>query len=192
MSEALQNLLILSQRPLNPSQTRSWCLDHRGRLPNICLLQIPKHPQMMAMLVMTGLNCLMAVYGMGKISFSYSMMEERPFRKVWDVTLLIQEVERITQENVVEIPTVTTGANNYVSYCPYDEAQPVGMMLCYVVQRFIMGLDPERVATDFCSMLSTSCSTLQDHTTTDWETLRAFTCDFRMIATSLHDARMPT
>ena len=38
-----------------------------------------------------------------------------PMSRVWDVNLLIQEIEEVVGSEVVDIPTVTKGANNYVS-----------------------------------------------------------------------------
>lgn len=40
-----------------------------------------------------------------------------PFRKIWDAKLLLREVEKITETQVVDVPEVFTGTNNYVS-CP--------------------------------------------------------------------------
>lgn len=37
-----------------------------------------------------------------------------PFKDVWDVRLLLQEVEAQVQARVVDIPQVHAGANNYV------------------------------------------------------------------------------
>lgn len=38
-----------------------------------------------------------------------------PFKDVWDVNLLIQEVEENVGGHVVDIPIVSSGSNNYVS-----------------------------------------------------------------------------
>lgn len=46
-----------------------------------------------------------------------------PFRKIWDVKLLLREVETITESQVVDIPEVFTGSNNYVSCPPHAPAQ---------------------------------------------------------------------
>ena len=38
-----------------------------------------------------------------------------PTSRVWDVNLLIREVEEVLRSEVIDIPTVTKGSNNYVS-----------------------------------------------------------------------------
>ena len=38
-----------------------------------------------------------------------------PMSRVWDVSLLIQEIEEVLGSEVIDIPTVTKGSNNYVS-----------------------------------------------------------------------------
>lgn len=38
-----------------------------------------------------------------------------PFHTAWDVNLLIQEVERNLNTQVIDIPNVYHGSNNYVS-----------------------------------------------------------------------------
>ena len=38
-----------------------------------------------------------------------------PMSRVWDVNLLIREVEEVLGSEVIDIPTVTKGSNNYVS-----------------------------------------------------------------------------
>ena len=38
-----------------------------------------------------------------------------PMGKVWDVNLLIREIEEVLGSEVIDIPTVTKGSNNYVS-----------------------------------------------------------------------------
>lgn len=40
-----------------------------------------------------------------------------PFQGVWDIILLIQEIEKHTHTKVTEIPFVDKGSNNYVSPC---------------------------------------------------------------------------
>lgn len=40
-----------------------------------------------------------------------------PFREIWDVNLLIREVEKILGVEVIDIPGVSRGANNYVRSC---------------------------------------------------------------------------
>ena len=39
-----------------------------------------------------------------------------PFDKVWDVNLLIREVEENLCTKVIDIPVVDKGSNNYVSF----------------------------------------------------------------------------
>ena len=38
-----------------------------------------------------------------------------PMSRVWDVNLLVREVEEVLGSEVIDIPTVTKGSNNYVS-----------------------------------------------------------------------------
>lgn len=38
-----------------------------------------------------------------------------PFQGVWDVNLLIREIEEVLGARVIDIPTVSKGSNNYVS-----------------------------------------------------------------------------
>ena len=38
-----------------------------------------------------------------------------PMSRVWDVNLLIREIEEVLGSEVIDIPTVTKGSNNYVS-----------------------------------------------------------------------------
>lgn len=40
---------------------------------------------------------------------------ESPFADVWDVNLLITEIEENVGKHVVDIPLVNCGSNNYVS-----------------------------------------------------------------------------
>ena len=40
-----------------------------------------------------------------------------PFQGVWDVNLLIQEIEENLDTQVVDIPIVYNGSNNYVRPC---------------------------------------------------------------------------
>jgi len=40
-----------------------------------------------------------------------------PFQGVWDVNLLIQEIEEHTHTQVTDIPVVDKGSNNHVSPC---------------------------------------------------------------------------
>lgn len=42
-----------------------------------------------------------------------------PFHGVWDVKLLIQEIEEKLNTQVTDIPIVDTGSNNYVSFHSY-------------------------------------------------------------------------
>lgn len=39
-----------------------------------------------------------------------------PFHDKWDVNLLIQEIEEHLLATVIEIPCISSGSNNYVSY----------------------------------------------------------------------------
>lgn len=48
-----------------------------------------------------------------------------PFQGLWDVNLLIHEIEEHTNTQVVDIPVVDKGSNNYVSpplYFPKNKA----------------------------------------------------------------------
>ena len=40
-----------------------------------------------------------------------------PFHGVWDVNLLIREIEENLVTQVVDIPIIYKGANNYVRFC---------------------------------------------------------------------------
>jgi hypothetical protein len=40
-----------------------------------------------------------------------------PFHGVWDVNLLIQEIEENLDTQMIDIPAIYKGSNNYVSYC---------------------------------------------------------------------------
>jgi hypothetical protein len=53
----------------------------------------------------------------GKQLLSLVRSGHSPFQGVWDVNLLIREIEEILKTQVVDIPTVYEGANNYVSSC---------------------------------------------------------------------------
>jgi hypothetical protein len=46
---------------------------------------------------------------------------QSPFEQVWNINLLIQEIESHLRTTVVDIPVVYSGSNNYVSrYSPHD------------------------------------------------------------------------
>jgi hypothetical protein len=40
-----------------------------------------------------------------------------PFHGVWDVNLLIREIEENLGAEVIDIPVILKGSNNYVSFC---------------------------------------------------------------------------
>ena len=40
-----------------------------------------------------------------------------PFHGLWDVNLLIREVEENLDAHVIDIPVISHGSNNYVSSC---------------------------------------------------------------------------
>lgn len=46
-----------------------------------------------------------------------------PFQGLWDINLLIQEIEEHTGAQMVDIPVVERGSNNYVSV--YDILYPL-------------------------------------------------------------------
>lgn len=50
----------------------------------------------------------------GKQLFTLVRNGESPFLD-WDVDLLIQEIEKILETQVIDIPNVSRGSNNYVS-----------------------------------------------------------------------------
>jgi hypothetical protein len=57
----------------------------------------------------------------GKQLMDLVRTDESPFRGVWDVKLLIREIEENLNTNVTDIPIVDKGSNNYVrsgSYTP--------------------------------------------------------------------------
>lgn len=43
--------------------------------------------------------------------------ETSPFKDLWDVKLLLQEIEKNLGAKVVDIPKVYRGSNNYVRMC---------------------------------------------------------------------------
>lgn len=53
----------------------------------------------------------------GKRLFNLVQNERSPFEGVWDVKLLIREVEEKLGVRVVDIPSIERGSNNYVSGC---------------------------------------------------------------------------
>jgi hypothetical protein len=40
-----------------------------------------------------------------------------PFHGLWDVNLLIREIEKNLDAYVIDIPVISKGSNNYVSSC---------------------------------------------------------------------------
>ena len=66
-----------------------------------------------------------------------------PMSRVWDVNLLIREIEDVLGSEVIDIPTVTKGANNYVS-----------VPACYLHNNVPSMLEPKlktaRVSTSSC------------------------------------------
>jgi hypothetical protein len=40
-----------------------------------------------------------------------------PFHGLWDVNLLIREIEQNLDAHVIDIPFISKGSNNYVSSC---------------------------------------------------------------------------
>lgn len=55
----------------------------------------------------------------GKQLFKLIKSDNSPFQSVWNVGLLIQEVEENLRTKVVDIPFVHKGSNNYVSLANY-------------------------------------------------------------------------
>jgi len=51
----------------------------------------------------------------GKQLFELIQNNNSPFQEVWDVRLLIQEIEHNLKTKVTDIPFVHKGSNNYVS-----------------------------------------------------------------------------
>lgn len=51
----------------------------------------------------------------GKQLMHLVQIDESPFRGVWDVKLLIKEIEEKLNTQVTNIPMIETGANNYVN-----------------------------------------------------------------------------
>ena len=51
----------------------------------------------------------------GKHLLSLVRSGNSPFKGLWDVNLLIQEVEENLNTQVIEIPVISMGSNNYVS-----------------------------------------------------------------------------
>ena len=50
----------------------------------------------------------------GKQLMELVRSDNSPFRKVWDVKLLIQEIEEKLNTQVIDIPVVDKGSNNFV------------------------------------------------------------------------------
>lgn len=50
-----------------------------------------------------------------------------PFHGVWDVNLLIQEIEENLGAKVIDIPTISNGSNNYVSSSQFPSASPISV-----------------------------------------------------------------
>lgn len=51
----------------------------------------------------------------GKQLFTLVRSGHSPFHGVWDVNLLIREVEENLDAEVIDIPAISKGSNNYVS-----------------------------------------------------------------------------
>ena len=50
----------------------------------------------------------------GKRLLTLSRTGRSPFQELWDVNLLIEEIEEYTGTQVIDIPVVNKGSNNYV------------------------------------------------------------------------------
>lgn len=55
----------------------------------------------------------------GKRLLELVQTDKSPFRGVWDVKLLIREIEENLNTKVTDIPLVSKGSNNYVRQLPY-------------------------------------------------------------------------
>ena len=53
----------------------------------------------------------------GKQLLTMTRSGKSPFHGSWDVNVLIKEIEEKLNFQVIDIPTIDTGANNYVSTC---------------------------------------------------------------------------
>ena len=53
----------------------------------------------------------------GKHLLSLVRSGNSPFKGLWDVNLLIQEVEENLNTQVIDIPVISMSSNNYVSSC---------------------------------------------------------------------------
>ena len=53
----------------------------------------------------------------GKQLLSLVRSGNSPFRGVWDINLLIREIEMNLNAHVIDIPVISKGSNNYVSSC---------------------------------------------------------------------------
>ena len=53
----------------------------------------------------------------GKQLLSLVRSDNSPFQGLWDVNLLIREIEEKLDTQVIEIPVILKGSNNYVSSC---------------------------------------------------------------------------
>lgn len=62
-----------------------------------------------------------------------------PFEDVFDVNLLIQEVEEATQAQIVDVPEVIEGISHYVSiYIPVDLGQSFRRSTSYILVCFML------------------------------------------------------
>lgn len=53
----------------------------------------------------------------GKLLLTLVREGSSPFNGVWDVNLLIREIEEEVGARVIDIPAISKGSNNYVSCC---------------------------------------------------------------------------
>ena len=51
----------------------------------------------------------------GKQLLTLARSGNSPFHGLWDVNLLIREIEENLDTHVIDIPVISTGSNNYVS-----------------------------------------------------------------------------
>jgi len=55
----------------------------------------------------------------GKHFLTLARDNASPFKDVWNVQLLIDEIEEKLQVKVIDIPTIDKGSNNYVRVCSW-------------------------------------------------------------------------
>lgn len=56
----------------------------------------------------------------GKALLTLVSKGQSPFHGVWNVSLLVQEIEENLKTQVIDLPVINKGSNNYVNSCFYS------------------------------------------------------------------------